>query len=45
VRFIVADLFSAASTNPDLEAAITAISTAILQWGINNGILQTGEQP
>jgi len=45
VRFVVADLFSAASTNPDLEAAITAISTAILQWGINNGILQPGEQP
>ena len=45
VRFVVPDLFSAASTNPDLEAAITAISTAILQWGIDNGILKPGEQP
>lgn len=45
VRFVVSDLFSAASTNPNLEAAITAISTAILQWGIANGLFQSGEQP
>lgn len=44
VRFVVPDLFSAASTNPDLEAAITAISTAILQWGIDNGLFQPGAQ-
>ena len=40
VRFVVADLFSAASSNPDLEAAITAIFTVIFQWGIANGLFQ-----
>ena len=40
VRFVVENLFSVASTNPDLEVAIRAISTAILQWGIANGLFQ-----
>ena len=43
MRFVVPNLFSAASTNPDLEAAITGISTAILQWGIANGLFQQSQ--
>lgn len=43
LRFVVPNLFSAASTNPDLEAAIASISTAILQWGVANGLFQQSQ--